>query len=327
MFNLEKESKKILDAALLQYPYAFYVYGSRARGTAKPLSDIDLCIFADVPLFTLGAIREALNNLLLPMTVDVVSWNRLSDEFKAIIKDDLTLYQTDPYLGAEVIELSHPLSATTPCWPGSIFEINTEMDFPGKFRIQSYRFSAGFGTHIDTPAHMVPGGADLASLDLTKLFAPCSILVAPSEADHTFVLTAAHIKEHEARFGPLAANSWFLVMTGWGKRSSDPQAYQNQGPDGSMHFPTISVEAAEYLVSKKILGLGIDTLSPDRYEKNGEFPIHKTLLGAGILIVENLIYHPHACGYQALLQVVPLNIPGGAESPARVLLIHRQSLK
>ena len=112
-FGLEKRYKKRIDAFILQYPYVFYVYGSRAQGTEKPTSDLDLCIFSEVPLVTLGEIKEGLNNLMLPFTIDVILWNRLSNDFKAIIKDDLIAYTPDPLLGASIIELNHPTTLIT----------------------------------------------------------------------------------------------------------------------------------------------------------------------------------------------------------------------
>lgn len=319
IFGLEKKYKKRIDAFLLQYPYAFYVYGSRSRGTQKPTSDLDLCIFSEVPLMVLAEIKEGLNNLMLPITVDLVAWHRLSDEFKSIIEKDLKAYVPDPLLGAQSIELSYPLSPSVPQWPGSTFAIHAEMDFPELFRVQKYEFSAGIGTHIDTPSHMIPGGADLGSIEVASLCAPCSLFVAPSGSDHSFVLTEAMIREQEDKYGPLAAGTWFLVMTGWGKRSADPITYQNIDQDGHMRFPTIGEDAADYLVQKKILGVGIDTLSPDG--DNSVFTVHRKLLGAGIFIIENVMYHDYACSNECFLQVVPLRIVGGAESPVRVLLI------
>jgi kynurenine formamidase/predicted nucleotidyltransferase len=326
MFGIEEIYKKRIDAFILQYPYAFYVYGSRSKGTERPSSDLDLCIISKITMLELAEIKECLNNLMLPFTIDLVSWMRLSDEFKslikALIKDDLKAYTPDPWLGAEVIELSYPISKNTPAWPGKKFDIQVEMDYPQKFRVQTYSFSAGIGTHIDTPSHMIPGGKDLGSLDFKTLFAPCSILVAPQNAAHSFILTEMMIRKHEESFGPIMPNSWFLVMTGWGMRSENEQAYQNMDVNNRMHFPKISEDAANYLMQKKILGIGIDTLSPDGNDLT--FPVHKKILEAGAYIIENLVFHQHACSNQWFLQVIPLNIVGGTESPVRVLLIKQR---
>jgi kynurenine formamidase/predicted nucleotidyltransferase len=321
MFGLEKKYKKRIDALMLQYPYAFYVYGSRARGTHKLTSDLDLCIFSDISVMKLAEIKESFNNLMLPFTVDFVVWGRLSEDFKKIIEKDLRAYAPDPFIGATVVELSYQLSPHTPAWPGKKFAIHTESGDQQKFRIQTYTFSAGIGTHIDVPAHMFPHGKDLASIELRTLYAPCSFFVVPSDADASCVVTDAMLKNYETRCGPIAEHSWFVVMTGWGKKSADERAYQNVGSDNRMHFPKLSLAAAEYLMEKKILGLCVDTLSPDGDDP--AFPIHHKLLSAGIYIIENLMYHnaPEGNGY--FLQVVPLAISGGPESPVRVLLMRQ----
>jgi uncharacterized protein len=108
--GLKKEYKKRIDALMMQYPYQFYMYGSRARGTEKPLSDLDLCIFSDVSLITLAELKEAFNNLMLPFTVDLVAWGRLSEDFRNMIKNDMRAYIPDPFLGATIIDLSSECS-------------------------------------------------------------------------------------------------------------------------------------------------------------------------------------------------------------------------
>jgi len=49
-------------------------------------------------------------------------------------------------------------------------------------------------------------------------------------------------------------------------------------------YPVIRSEFAEFLITKKIKMLGIDTPSPDKYP----FSIHKMLFDQNILIIENM---------------------------------------
>lgn len=62
-------------------------FGSRARGTPKPYSDLDLVIMGDTPtdLSTLGQLQEAFASSDLPWRVDVVDWATTSAEFRAHI--------------------------------------------------------------------------------------------------------------------------------------------------------------------------------------------------------------------------------------------------
>ena len=320
-FGLEKRYKKRIDAFILQYPFTFFVYGSRAQGTAKDTSDLDLCVMGDVPFTTLASLREGLNNLMLPFTVDVVAWKRLSDEFKEIIKGDLKAYNPDSFLGAQVRDLSYPISAQTPAWPGRTFDVQVDMDFPDLFRVQTYTFSAGIGTHIDAPLHMISGGQSIEMIDIRTLCAPCSIFVVQQDVDSSFVLTKTMLQEYEEAVGPLAPDSWFLLMTGWGKRAHDETLYHNRDANGVMRFPKIAESAADYLIERNILGIGVDTLSPDGDDMT--FPVHKKLLAAGKYIIENIMYINVSMSSRYSLQVVPLALVGGTESPARVLLVNQ----
>lgn len=94
MIILEEKHKKIIESILSSYPYTFYVFGSRAKQTAKRLSDLDLCTKDEISDRDLGKILEAFEESDLPITIDVLVWNKCSDRFKEMIKDDLLLFYT-----------------------------------------------------------------------------------------------------------------------------------------------------------------------------------------------------------------------------------------
>ena len=63
------------------------VFGSRATGTAKPFSDLDLVIMGDEPLpvTTMRILRDAFDDSDLPFQVDLVDWAGVSEEFRKVI--------------------------------------------------------------------------------------------------------------------------------------------------------------------------------------------------------------------------------------------------
>jgi len=63
------------------------VFGSRASGTAKPYSDLDLVIMGDesLPVTTMRILREAFDDSDLPFQVDLVEWAGTSEEFRKVI--------------------------------------------------------------------------------------------------------------------------------------------------------------------------------------------------------------------------------------------------
>jgi len=66
------------------------LFGSRATGTAKPYSDIDLCIHASKPLSleVLASMASEFEDSSLPFKVDMIDWHAIDDVFKKIIIRD-----------------------------------------------------------------------------------------------------------------------------------------------------------------------------------------------------------------------------------------------
>ena len=73
MLQLEEKHQKIVRAILSKYPYPFYVYGSRIKGTARKLSDLDLCYQSDIPDSIVFQIEEEFKESDLPFSVEVVN--------------------------------------------------------------------------------------------------------------------------------------------------------------------------------------------------------------------------------------------------------------
>ena len=89
MIQLEERHKEIINRILVKYPYKFYAFGSRTKGTAKKFSDLDLCFFDDIPWNIRVHIEEDFEESNLPFTVDVIDWNMCNDSFQRVIKEDL----------------------------------------------------------------------------------------------------------------------------------------------------------------------------------------------------------------------------------------------
>jgi predicted nucleotidyltransferase len=53
------------------------VFGSRARGTARPNSDVDLALWGNIPVWEVAAIAGELDELPLPYTFDVVPYGAI----------------------------------------------------------------------------------------------------------------------------------------------------------------------------------------------------------------------------------------------------------
>lgn len=75
--------------------YAVWAFGSRAKWTAKPYSDLDLAVITDKPLSLAvsAALAEDLSESDLPWKVDVVDWATTSESFRKIIERDKVVLQ------------------------------------------------------------------------------------------------------------------------------------------------------------------------------------------------------------------------------------------
>ncbi|CAG8773122.1 6806_t:CDS:2, partial [Racocetra persica] len=62
---------EIIHNILRKYPYSFYAYGSRVKGEARRLSDLDICYQEDIPLSTVSLIKEEFEESNLPFEVEV----------------------------------------------------------------------------------------------------------------------------------------------------------------------------------------------------------------------------------------------------------------
>ena len=68
--------------------YDVWAFGSRATGTAKPYSDLDLAIITDHPLSLAvsAALADDFSESDLPYKVDIVDWAATGESFQRIIE-------------------------------------------------------------------------------------------------------------------------------------------------------------------------------------------------------------------------------------------------
>lgn len=72
-----------------------WAFGSRARGTPKPYSDLDLALITDqaLPIAALAQLNDAFDTSDLTIKVDLVDWTSTSESFRRIIAQDKVLIQ------------------------------------------------------------------------------------------------------------------------------------------------------------------------------------------------------------------------------------------
>jgi predicted nucleotidyltransferase len=73
MIQIEPQDYQILQKILSKYPYRFYAYGSRTKGTARKFSDLDLCYLENIPDEMICQIKEELEESDLPFIVELIN--------------------------------------------------------------------------------------------------------------------------------------------------------------------------------------------------------------------------------------------------------------
>lgn len=84
-----------------------------------------------------------------------------------------------------------------------------------------------------------------------------------------------------------------------------------------MHFPGFFKEAIDYLLTKNIVGIGIDALSSDGSDIN--FAVHHKILAAGKYIIENLCSLEKLPPQGSKVITLALKIKNGSEAPCCVV--------
>ena len=86
---LTPEQRKLLLRLLQRHlpGVGVWAFGSRAKGRARPASDLDLALFASPAQHPqVFALQEALEESSLPFRVDLLIWDEIPDSFKANIQ-------------------------------------------------------------------------------------------------------------------------------------------------------------------------------------------------------------------------------------------------
>lgn len=78
------EARAIVRRELGALPVRVYLFGSRASGTARPTSDLDIAVLptAPLPVDALARLRDAFEESTIPYEVDIVDLSRVDPSFR-----------------------------------------------------------------------------------------------------------------------------------------------------------------------------------------------------------------------------------------------------
>lgn len=210
-----------------------------------------------------------------------------------------------------IIDVSAPTYTGMPVYPGdpavSIDVVSTaSAEAPGRATLERYAGSTHAGTHVDAPAHVVPGGLAVDELPLELLCGPARVVDvrAAGPAITADALRGLGLDEGVTR----------LLL-----RTRNPAAGRPIGFDHD--YAHLTIDAAEYLRAStgvRVLGIDSPSVEPPR---NEALEVHRVLLAIEppVVIIEGLELGRAAPGDYELL-CLPLRLEGGSGAPARAVL-------
>ncbi len=174
---------------------------------------------------------------------------------------------------ADVVDLTQTIGLATAVWPGDgSVEVTTTADVrdDGYFA-RRIAMPEHLGTHVDAPAHVVEGGATVDDIASRRLVRPAVVIDARASVgdDPDAAVGVDVVLAFEARHGSIARGDVVLIRTGWDRHVGDPASYI--GIDEA-RCPGLDIPAARHLITRGVVGIGIDTLSVWRSDGARSFP-------------------------------------------------------
>jgi len=238
-------------------------------------------------------------------------------------------HEISPHISAihSVVDLTHTLDGQAPAYEVSdspLYRAKTvaTIDKDGYFA-REISLPEHFGTHLDAPAHFVPGLWTVDQIPVERFVAPLVVMdvTAGAKGNPDYQVSIADISKYEEAHGQIPMNAVVMAYTGWDSRWNSAKDYRNADASGVMHFPGYSLDAAKFLVeARNALAVGIDTLSID-YGPSKDFPVHHYTLSHSLYQLENVANLSHVPASGSTVVVAPMKLENGSGSPVRILAL------
>ena len=201
-----------------------------------------------------------------------------------------------------------PVSPGMPVWPGDRpveLERYRSISAGDNCNVSRICCSVHSGTHVDAPQHFIDNALTVEGLALDTLIGPALVIEVPA---------AGAIEPDFLERVPLPHGTVRLLFK---TRNSDLW----RKPDHSFHsdYVALSPRSAAWIVDRGIRLVGVDYLSVQMFA-DPEPLTHRTLLAAGIVVVEGLNLQGVRPGSYQLV-CLPLKLAGSDGAPARAVLI------
>ncbi|BCS93774.1 cyclase family protein [Metallosphaera javensis (ex Sakai et al. 2022)] len=209
-----------------------------------------------------------------------------------------------------IFDLTVTLQPFMPVWPTNpMVEIRPVgiMSRDG-YNVETISFATHTGTHIDAPYHFDEYGVTVDRIDL-NILVNRGYCISPKIKGKE--ITAEALKEV---WKPEYDGKTILIRTGWDKKRAFTREFLYD-------FPGLSLDGAEFIMSRGVKLVGIDTLGIEPYDHT-DFRVHKKLLSSGVIVIEDLAnLEQLEIGKEYTIVALPIKIGKGSGAMARVIAV------
>lgn len=206
-----------------------------------------------------------------------------------------------------ILDISVPLRAETPRWPGSsgcTVRKVSDQAAGDEVTNSTIDMDVHCGTHVDAPLHLLRNGSPVDGTDLASCIGPAFVAdlrgVREIDAHHLEALVPSDVTR-------------LLLKTDNSLLWSEPLFVEE--------FAALTPAGAQWVADRGICLVGIDYLSIQLF--GGEPRTHVVLMEAGVVILEGVDLTNVEPGSYELI-CLPLRLAGAEAAPARAVLLSQE---
>ena len=203
-----------------------------------------------------------------------------------------------------LLDITRPICAETLLHPGDppfMHARYSDMAQSAHYNLSLVTLGIHTGTHFDFPLHFDNAGPGVEAFPPERFIVTAHVI----DCGDAGAVQAAHLLGV-----PVASGDAVLFKT---RNADAPQDRMQPG------WVYVTPEAAQACVELQVGIVGADYIEVEQGVDAGHYPVHATLLGHGVLLLENLDLRGVAAGTYRLY-CFPLLIPGLEGSPCRAVL-------
>ena len=213
-----------------------------------------------------------------------------------------------------LIDMTHTITQEIPVCPGDPAPVLSKGSTITKDGCRTTQLSlcSHTGTHMDAPSHLLRDGRSLDEMPMSQFSGRATALDVSGVGP---VITAEFLR---SRHDDIYCADYVLFCTGWEGRWGTEAFLEDT-------FPVPDEEAAHYLTSCGLKGVGTDALSVDRL--SGPPTVHTILMKADAVILENLCLEKVRGRKDFLFFALPMKFQNADGAPIRAFAELREKFE